>query len=92
MDSPNYYEQKNKTNLGYAQYRCCLCNKQYNERTGIALNYIEYTTEVVMLAVYYYYRFKVSLDDVAELMAMRGFYLSHQTVHNRVHIFGLVLI
>ena len=34
----------------------------------------------IMMAVHYYYRFKVSLDDVLELMAMRGFYLSHQTV------------
>jgi len=25
-----------------------------------------------MIAVFYYYRFKVSLDDVVELMAMRG--------------------
>jgi transposase-like protein len=41
-----------------------------------------------MLAVHYYYRFKVSLDDVVELMAMRGFHLSHQTVQNWVHRFG----
>ena len=70
---------------------CPNCNKQYNERTGTALNFIKYPTEVVMLAVHYYYRFKVSLDDVAELMAMSGFYLSYQTVHNWVHIFGVDL-
>jgi len=57
-----------KTTLGY---------KQYNERTGSKLNFIEYPTEVVMLVTYHYYRFKVSLDDVVELMAMRGIYLSH---------------
>ena len=39
-------------------------------------------TEIVMLVVYHYYRFKVSLDDVIELIALRGFSLSHQTVHN----------
>jgi len=41
--------------------------------------------------VHYYYRFKVSLDDVVELMMMRGFYLSHQTVHNWVQTFGVDL-
>ena len=58
-----------KTNLGYKQYRCSDCGKQYNERTGTKLNFIEYPTEVVMLAISYYYRFKVSLDDVVQLMA-----------------------
>ena len=80
-----------KTVLGYEQYRCRCCNRQYNERTGTLLNFIEYPTEVVMIAVNYYYRFKVSLDDVVELMAMRGFYLSHQTVHNWVQTFGVDL-
>ncbi len=44
-----------------------------------------------MIAVHYYYRFKVSLEDVVELMAMRGFYLSHQTVHNWCQTFGVEL-
>ncbi len=51
---------------------------------GTKLNFIEYPAEVVMIAVNYYYRFKVSFDDVVQLMAMRGFYLSHQTVHKWV--------
>jgi len=80
-----------KTTLGYNQHRCLSCNKQFNERTGTQLNFIEYPAEVVMMAVHYYYRFKVSLDDVVELMVMRGFHLSHQTVHNWVQIFGVEL-
>jgi len=80
-----------KTTLGYGQHRCFGCNKQFNERTGTQLNFIEYPTEVVMMAVHYYYRFKVSLDDVVELMAMRGFHLSHQTVHNWTQRFGIEL-
>jgi len=84
--------QMHKTTLlSYKKYRCCDCKKQYNERTGTKLNYVEYPTEVVMMALHYYYRFKVSLDDVVELMAMRNIYLSHQTVHNWVHTFGVEL-
>ena len=41
-----------------------------------------------MLTVHYYYRFKVSLDYVVELMSMRGIYLSHHTVHNWSQIFN----
>ncbi len=44
-----------------------------------------------MMAVPYYYRFKVSLDDVVELMAMRNISLSHQTVHNWAQTFGVEL-
>jgi len=79
------------TALNYTQYRCHTCGKQYNERTGTPLNFIEYPTEVAMMAIHYYYRFKVSLDDVVELMAMRNIYLSHQTVHNWVQTFGVGL-
>jgi len=82
---------KRKTALGYLQYRCGECSKQFNERTETKLNFIEYPTEVVMMSVHYYYRFKVSLDDVVELMELRGFHLSHQTVHNWVQTFGVDL-
>ncbi len=76
------------TTLGYQQFYCRSCGRQFNERTGTPFNFIEYPTEVVMIALHYYFRFKVSLDDVVELMAMRRFHLSHQTVHNWVHWFG----
>ena len=66
---------KGKTCFGYEQYRCCSCNKQFNERTGAPFNFIEYPTEVDMIVIHYYYRFKTSLDDVVELMALRGFNL-----------------
>ena len=96
MDCPhcksnNVLKCNSKTTLGYQQYRCRACSKQYNERTGSIFNYIEYPTEIVMIAVHYYYRFKVSLDAVVELMAMRNIHISHQTVHNWAHTVGVEL-
>ena len=82
---------KLKTYIGYNQYHCRDCESQYNERTGTLFNFIEYPNEVVMMTVYYYYRFKTSLDDVVELMHLRGFHMSHQTVHNWVQTFGVEL-
>ena len=80
-----------KTALGYLQFRCHDCGSQFNERTGTPYNYIEYPTDVVVMAVYFYYRFKTSLDDVVELMAMRNIHLSYQTVYNWSHRFGVEL-
>ncbi len=90
-DSKRTSKLKLKTRLDYLQFRCCDCSKQYNERTGTPYNYIEYPTEVVTLAVYLYYRFRNSLGNVVELMAMRGFDLSHQTIYNWAHRFGVEL-
>ena len=91
MPIKNICQITKKTYLGYKQYRCSSCGRQYNERTGTKLNFIEYPTEVVMMVINYYYRFKVSLDDVVQLMAMRGFYLCHQTIHKWVQTFGVEL-
>jgi transposase-like protein len=76
------------TRLGYKKYACQDCSKQYNERTGTKFNFITYPTTIVILVVQYYYLFKVSLEDVVKLMLMRGFHLSHQTIHNWVQTFG----
>jgi putative transposase len=80
-----------KTDLGYSQYRYRSCSKQFNERTHTLYNFIQYCTEVFMLAVHYYYRFRTSLDDVGELMKMGGIHLSHQTVHNCAQTFSVKL-
>ena len=82
---------KTTASLGYQEYYCRKCCRQYNERTGTPYNYIEYPTDIVTLVVYLYYRFKNSLDDVVELMALRNIHLSHQTVHNWAHRFGVEL-
>lgn len=89
--STHFYTCSNKTNLGYQQYRCRDCHKQYNERTGTPFNFISHRTEVVIMTLYYYYSFKLSLDNVVTVMALRGFHLSHQTVHNWAQRFGVEL-
>src|SRR5258708_1041986 len=62
LESKNKRLWKEKTALGYLQFRCRVCDKQFNKRTGTFFNYIQYPTEVVILAVHYYYRFRNSLD------------------------------
>ena len=80
--STNTRQCKQVTYLGYLKFRCRQCDRQFNERTGTIFNYFKYPTEVVILAVCYYYQLKTSLDDVVNLMMKRGFNLRHQTIWN----------
>ena len=89
--SLNVRDCRQTTALGYAEYRCRACGKQFNERSGTVFNFLTYPTEVAILAVRYYYEFKTSLDDVVKLMAMRGVTLCHQTVHNWASTIGVEL-
>ncbi len=94
MDCPHcqstqFYTCHSTTNLGYKQYRCRDCKKQYNERTGTPFNFVTHRSEVVIITLYYYYSFKMSLDDVVIVIALRGFHLSHQTIHNWIQLFGI---
>ena len=65
----------------------CQTKKTQKLSSKTALGYQQYR----VMAVYLYYRFKNSLDDVVELMAMRGMHLSHQTIYNWTHRFGVEL-
>lgn len=88
-DSKNTYSRNTTTDLGYQEYRCRDCGRQFNERTGSVFNYLEYPTEVVILTLWYYFDFNNGYDDVVRLMAQRGVELCHQTVSNWVHTVGV---
>lgn len=40
-----------KTKLGYMTFFCPQCRCTFNERTGTAFNYLEFPTDIVLLAV-----------------------------------------
>lgn len=44
-------EQMQKTRLGYRTFRCSVCKHIFNERTGTPFNFLEYPTDIVLLAV-----------------------------------------
>jgi putative transposase len=48
------------TGLGYAIYGCHRCGRRCNERMGTAFNYLQFTTDIVMLVVLWRLRYKVS--------------------------------
>ncbi|GHO97582.1 IS6 family transposase [Reticulibacter mediterranei] len=73
-------EQKKKMALGYRTFRCFVCQRSFNERSGTPFNYLEYPTEIILLVVLWRLRYKLSLRDLAEMFLERGFVFTHEAV------------
>ena len=69
-----------RTSTGYRTFACRARGSVFNERTGTPFNDLQYPTDVVMLAVLWRLRYKLSFRDVAELLLQRGFRVPHETV------------
>ncbi len=72
--------RKCRTALGYGRFRCRSCRRRFNERTGTPFNDLQYPTDLVLLAVLWRLRYKLSFRDVAELLLQRGYAVTHETV------------
>ena len=73
-------QRKQRTALGYLRFWCASCHRRFNERTGTSFNELQYPTDVVLLAVLWRLRYKLSFRDVAELLQQRGDIVTHETV------------
>jgi len=71
-----------KTKLGYLTFFCPQCRSTFNERTGTPFNYLEFPTDIVLLAVVWRMRYKLSLRDVAEMFLERGFTFTHEAIRD----------
>ncbi len=80
--------KKGKTKLGYQVYKCKDCSKKFNERTGTEFNDLHFPTDLVLLVVRWYLRYKLSLRDIAEIFLERGFEFTHETVRCWVQQFS----
>ncbi len=73
-------EYEKKTSLGYSIFRCHVCQSMFNERTGTAFNNVQCPTDIVMLVVLWRIRYKLSLRDLVEMFAVRGYEFTYETV------------
>jgi len=71
-----------KTKLGYTTFFCIECRHTFNERTGTPFNYLEFPTDIVLLAVIWRLRYKLSLRDIAEMFLERGFPFTHEAIRD----------
>ncbi|MCH7970405.1 MAG: IS6 family transposase [Chloroflexi bacterium] len=73
-------KRKHRTSLGYPTFSCGDCGRRFNERSGTPFNDLQFPTDIVLLAVLWRLRYKLSFRDVAELLLQRGFEISHETI------------
>jgi transposase-like protein len=78
--SPQTSPQNDTTDLGYKVFRCRLCRRKFNERTGTPFNHLEFPTDIVFQVLFCRFRYKLSLRNLAELFLLRGFEFTHQAV------------
>jgi transposase-like protein len=73
-------ERSERTQLVYSRFRCRDCHRGFNERNGTVFNHLQYPTDVLCLAVLWRLRYTLSLRDLVEMFALRGFVFIHEAV------------
>ncbi len=69
--SPTTTARAKRTQLGYRTFHCPTCTQSFNERSGTPFTYLEFPTDIVLLAVVWRLRYKLSLRDLAEMFLER---------------------
>jgi len=73
-------EQPRRTALGYRTFRCPVCRRVCNERTGTPYNHLQYPTDLVLLVMLWRLRYTLRRRDLAEMFVGRGFVFTHEAV------------
>ncbi len=77
--------------MGGHRFRCRMCGATRTDRSGTPFAGYRWPREVIVTAVRWYGRFRLSLRDVCDLLAERGVDVSPRTVLSWVHTFGPLL-
>ena len=78
--SASVTERSEPTARGYRQFRCRACGKQFNERSGGVLNRTCLPSDIIAFVVFCRLRYRLTLRDLSEIMALRGIEVSHEAV------------
>jgi len=77
--------------LGGQRFRCRACRRTSTDRSATPFAGHRWPREVIVTAVRWYFRFRLSLADVRDLLAERGVDVSARTVLTWAHKFGPLL-
>ena len=73
------------------RYRCSACRRSFTDRTGTPFTNHRWPRDVLVMAVRWYFRYRLSAANVRDLLAERGIDVSRQTVADWVQKFGSLL-
>jgi putative transposase len=75
-------ERREVTAQGYRRFRCRECGWQFNERNGDVLNRTCLPSDIIVFVVFCRLRYRLTLRDLNEIMALRGLEGSHEAVRD----------
>lgn len=70
------------TARGYRRFRCRTCGRQFNERSAGVLNRTCLPSDIIAFVVFCRLRYRLTLRDLSEIMALRGIEVSHEAVRD----------
>jgi putative transposase len=73
-------ERSDLTEQGYRRFRCRDCDKQFNERSDGVLNRASLPSDIIAFVVFCRLRSRMTLRDLSEIMLLRGFTISHESI------------
>jgi transposase-like protein len=75
-------ERREVTAQGYRRFRCVDCGRQFNERSGGVLKRTCLPSDIIAFVVFCRLRYRLTLRDLSEIMALRGIEVSHEAVRD----------
>ena len=75
-------ERSEITARGYRRFRCRDCGRQFNERSTGVLNRTCLPSDIIALVVFCRLRYRLTLRDLSEILALRGIEVSHEAVRD----------
>ena len=76
---------------GRQRYRCLVCRRSFTDRSGTPFMNHRWPRDVIVMAVRWYFRYRLSAANVRDLLAERGVDVSRQTVADWVQKFSSFL-
>lgn len=73
------------------RYRCSACKRSFTDRTGTPFANHRWPSDVIVMAVRWYFCYRLSAANVRNLLAERGLDVSRQTVADWVQKFSVLL-
>jgi transposase-like protein len=76
---------------GKQRYRCSTCQRSFTDRTDTPFTNYRWPRDVIVMAVRWYFCYRLSAANVRNLLAERGLDVSRQTVTDWARKFGVLL-
>src|SRR5712692_5985881 len=69
------------TGLGGQRFRCSQCGRRFTRRSTSAFSGRAYADDIIVLAVRWYVRYRLSYAEVSEWLAERGILVDQSTIY-----------